>query len=74
MTFLNFRRPIHRVVCNSAAADCICQQLTTRLTGQRPSDQYLRSVTELGGAIADGGFASIAGLEPEEVLMPYQYE
>lgn len=29
-------------------------------------------MTELGAAIADGAFASIAGVEPEEILMRYK--
>jgi hypothetical protein len=57
-----------------AAADCLGQQLRSTLTGQRPSDRYFRQVTELGAAIADGGFRSIAGVEPEEILMPYANE
>ena len=53
------------------AADCLCQDLTQRHLGRRPSDRYYRSVTRLGEAIADGGFRSIAGLHPDEILMPY---
>ena len=47
------------------AADCICQDLTRKQLGKRPSDRYFRSVTRLGEAIADGGFHSIAGLHPD---------
>ena len=53
------------------AADVMCQELTRELTGRRPSDRYFRQVTSLGQAIADGGFKSVAGLEPDEILMPY---
>jgi alkylation response protein AidB-like acyl-CoA dehydrogenase len=53
------------------AADIVCQDLTRELTCQRPTDRYFRTVTELGTAIADGGFKSIAGLEPDQILMPY---
>ncbi len=53
------------------AADVQCQELTRKLTGKRPSDRYFRAVTKLGEAIADGGFHSIAGLHPDEILMPY---
>ncbi len=53
------------------AADCQCQELTRKLTGKRPSDRYFRAVTKLGESIADGGFHSIAGLHPDEILMPY---
>lgn len=53
------------------AADVLCQDLTRQLTGQRPSDRYFRSATQLGEMIVDGGFQSIAGLSPDEILMPY---
>ncbi len=53
------------------AADCVCQDLTRRLTGQRASDRYFRQVTELGERVADGGFSPLAGLEAGEILMKY---
>ncbi|MBX6313309.1 MAG: acyl-CoA/acyl-ACP dehydrogenase [Isosphaeraceae bacterium] len=57
-----------------SAADILCQDLTRRLTGRRPSDAYFRQVTKLGETIASGGFKAIAGIEPEEILMPYENE
>ncbi len=54
------------------AADVLCQDLTRKLTGRRPSDAYYRTVTKLGRRIADGGFEALAGIEPSEILMPYQ--
>ena len=36
------------------SAECLCRDLTRRLTGARPSDRDLRDLTELGAAIADG--------------------
>jgi hypothetical protein len=53
------------------AADILCRDLTGRLTGRRPTDRYFRTVTKLGETIAAGGFEAIAGVEPEEILMPY---
>jgi alkylation response protein AidB-like acyl-CoA dehydrogenase len=53
------------------AADCLCQDLTRKLTHQGPTDRYFRQITSLGEQIADGGFHSIAGLRPDEILMPY---
>jgi len=55
-----------------ASADVLCQELTQKFTGQRASNRYYRQVTDLGGAIADGGFKSIAGLRPDEILMGYE--
>jgi hypothetical protein len=56
------------------AANVYCQSLAQELTGERPTDRYYRSITELGTRVADGGFASIAGLQPDEILMPYTQE
>jgi len=53
------------------AADVLCQDLKRETTGRRPSDTYFRAVTKLGDTIADGGFKSIAGVQPDEILMPY---
>ncbi len=53
------------------AADVICRDMRREIEGRRPSDRDFRQVTALGGAIIDGKFKSIAGLEPDEVLMPY---
>ncbi len=56
------------------AADILCQDLTRKLTGKRPSDSYFRAVTKLGEAIEAGGFEDIAGITPEKILMPYDQE
>ncbi|HEX6962856.1 MAG TPA: acyl-CoA dehydrogenase family protein, partial [Lacipirellula sp.] len=53
------------------AADVLCQELTQKYTGRRPSNRYYRQVTELGAAIADGGFQSLAGIDPGEIMMRY---
>jgi alkylation response protein AidB-like acyl-CoA dehydrogenase len=53
------------------AADVLCQDLAREMTGKRPSDRYFRSMNDLGAKIASGGFASIAGLHPDEILMKY---
>jgi hypothetical protein len=54
------------------AADVLCQDLTRRLTGRRPTDAYFRTVTKLGEAVASGGFEPIAGVDAGEILMPYE--
>jgi alkylation response protein AidB-like acyl-CoA dehydrogenase len=54
------------------AADVLCQELTQKYTGRRPSNSYYRQVTELGAAIADGGFQSLAGIDAGEILMRYE--
>jgi alkylation response protein AidB-like acyl-CoA dehydrogenase len=57
-----------------AAGDLICQDLTRKLVGGRPSDHYFRSASRLGTSIADGGFEAIAGIAAGEILMPYTNE
>lgn len=54
------------------AADVLCQDLTREITGKRASDRYYRTVTQLGEAIADGGFKSIATIDAEPILFSYQ--
>ena len=48
-----------------------CQDLTRKLTGERPSDRYYRTITKLGEAICDGGFKSIQGVNAGEIMMKY---
>jgi alkylation response protein AidB-like acyl-CoA dehydrogenase len=54
------------------AAEILCQDLRRRLTGRRPTDSDFRAVTRLGETIASGGFEAIAGVQPDEILMPYK--
>jgi hypothetical protein len=54
------------------AADIMCERLRQKLLGRRPSNHYFRRVTDLGAAIAEGQFRSIAGVEADEILMPYE--
>ena len=56
------------------AADILCQDLTRKLNGTRPTDAYFRAVTKLGAKIAEGGFEEIAGIEADEILMNYHEE
>jgi hypothetical protein len=60
-----------------AAANVACMDLKRRVTARKPSDRYFRTVTELGDALAEGGFQSLAGfesltgIEMPEILMRY---
>jgi alkylation response protein AidB-like acyl-CoA dehydrogenase len=54
-----------------AAADVLCQDLRHKLTGARPSDRYFRDVQRLADMVLEGGFADLAGIEPQEILMKY---
>ena len=55
-----------------AAAEVICQDLAREINCSRPTDRYFRAVTALGQQIAEGKFASISGLSPDEILMKYE--
>ena len=66
------RRTPTRTDCVQDAADILCENLRQKLLGRRPSNHYFRRVTELGAAIAEGQFRSIAGIEADEILMPYE--
>jgi alkylation response protein AidB-like acyl-CoA dehydrogenase len=54
-----------------AAADCVCQDLRRKLTGEHPSDSYYRDATKLAEMVVAGGFEEIAGVPREEILMGY---
>ncbi len=54
------------------AADVFCSELRGDLEHRRPSDRDFRNITRLGEVIADGGFASLAGVEAEEILRGYE--
>ena len=55
-----------------ASANVMCQELKRRVTGRLPSDREFRAATKLGSQIVDGGFKSIAGLSPDEIMMSYE--
>jgi alkylation response protein AidB-like acyl-CoA dehydrogenase len=54
-----------------SAADILCQELTIKLTGARPSDGYFRAANQLGEQIASGGFPGLKEIEAGDILMPY---
>ena len=66
------RWPAARRACCTAAATWPARICARKLTGERPSDAYFRTVTTLGARIAEGGFEPIAGIPPGEILMPYE--
>jgi len=54
-----------------AAADILCQDLTRKLTGERPSDQYFRACGKLADMIIAGGMPSLNGIHKDEIIFPY---
>ncbi|MDX1564697.1 MAG: acyl-CoA dehydrogenase family protein [Phycisphaeraceae bacterium] len=57
-----------------SAAEVYCRHLRNQLEGRHPDGRWFRAVTKLGEQVADGGFAAITGIEPEEILMPYDQD
>jgi alkylation response protein AidB-like acyl-CoA dehydrogenase len=53
------------------AADIVCQDLRRKLTGERASDAYFKSVSELADTIQAGGFEQIAGVPRDEIMQKY---
>jgi len=54
------------------AADVMCRNLRHKLLGRRASNHYFRQATGLGAGVAEGGFKSIAGLAPDQIMMGYE--
>lgn len=54
------------------AADILCQDLTRKLTGERPSDAYFKAASDLAERVLEGGFEQIAGCPQQEILMKYE--
>lgn len=53
------------------AAAIHATQLRTELLGQRPSDRFLRKITELGATLAEESFPGLAEVDAAEILMRY---
>ncbi|MEX2025843.1 MAG: acyl-CoA dehydrogenase family protein, partial [Pirellulaceae bacterium] len=56
------------------AAAVMCSDMRRRVAGGLPSASEFRLAAQLGKKIADGQFKAIAGVEPNEILMPYENE
>ncbi len=53
------------------AAALFCRETRNRIEARPPDDAYFRDVTTLGKTVVDCGFSPLAGVESEEILMPY---
>jgi alkylation response protein AidB-like acyl-CoA dehydrogenase len=54
------------------AADILCQDLTRKLTGARPSDGYFADCVKLADRVIDEGWAAIKDAPAAKILLPYQ--
>ena len=53
------------------AGELQCQSLTNQLLGRRPSDDWLRRITELGTRLTEEDLPGTTGIEVTPILMPY---
>lgn len=61
----------HECEMTRAAAEVMCSSLKLRITGGHATGRDFRRVTELGAAIAEGGWAALHDVEQEDVLLKY---
>ncbi len=54
------------------AAETAWAQLWRGLSGRQPTDRDFGNTTRLGTAIADGNWHELDGIDPDEILMPYE--
>ena len=55
----------------AAAADTVCRQLRSKITGKKPSDADFRQVTDLGARITEDGWAELGDVDSAEIMMRY---
>ena len=53
------------------AADVLCQDLTRKLTGERPSDSYFKDCSKLADMIIAGEFKAIQEIEQADIIFSY---
>jgi alkylation response protein AidB-like acyl-CoA dehydrogenase len=61
----------HECEVTRGAAAVLCTHLRHRIMGTLPTDKDFRRATELGGAIAEGGWAALHDVEQEAILLKY---
>lgn len=54
-----------------AAADILCQDLTRKLEGERPSDSYFRACSKLADMIIEGKWDVLNDISRQEILFSY---
>jgi len=54
-----------------AAADILCQDLRRKITGEKPSDKYFRSVCQVADLIMAEGYPGMDEIDPANILYSY---
>ena len=59
-----------------AAAEVICEELRVGISGEvlspRRKNRMWRKVTQLGAAVAEGGWSELQGIDADSIMMQYQ--
>jgi len=53
------------------AADILCQDLTRKLSGTRPSDAYFKACSKLADKVLAGEFKDLDDIERADIIFPY---
>lgn len=56
----------------TAAADILCQDLTRKLNGERPSDSYFKACSKLADMVIEGEFKDLQSIEKAEIIFSYE--
>ena len=54
-----------------SAADILCQDLTRKITGEQPSDQYFKRTSKLADMIIEGKYKVLQDIGREAIIFPY---
>jgi len=53
------------------AADILCQDMTRKLSGTRPSDAYFKACSKLADKVLAGEFKDLEDIERQDIIFPY---
>lgn len=56
----------------TAAADILCQDLTRKLIGERPSDSYYKACSKLADMVIEGEFKDLQTIEKADIIFSYE--
>ncbi len=57
--------------CTIAAADILCQDLTNKLTGSRPSDSYFKACGKLADMVIKGEYKVLDDVSTDDIVLGY---
>ena len=54
-----------------ASADVLCQTIRYKLTGERATDEYYKTLMKLSDMIVEKGYPGMDQITPDQILFPY---